>query len=163
MLIMLVAGMAITSNAQVAEIQSGIVFYFTKYVEWPASRQSGDFVISVVGDDEITSHLQTMAKAKTVGARKIVVNKVATADAAKGSHIIFLAPNKAGQFGTATQLASSQNALLVTNSKGYGKKGAGINFITKNGKPSYEINQGAISSCGLKISAKLTALGTVID
>ncbi|MFY0686637.1 MAG: YfiR family protein [Cyclobacteriaceae bacterium] len=151
------------SYGQGAEIKSGIVYYFTRYVEWPASKQSGDFVINVVGNDEITSHLQTMSKAKSLGSRQIVVREVGSVSDAKNCHILILAGDKLDQFNTAALTAENNNFLLVTDAQGYGKKGAGINFITKNGKPSYEINQTSVNKCGLKISSKLTTLGTVIE
>jgi hypothetical protein len=151
------------SFSQGAEIKSGIVYYFTRYVEWPASRQSGDFIINVVGNDDITGHLQTMSKAKSLGSRKIVVSAVNSVADAKNCHILFLASDKLSEFNSAVLTAENNNFLLVTDESGYGKKGAGINFITKNGKPSYEINQTAVSKCGLKISSKLTTLGTVIE
>ncbi len=151
------------THAQTEKIQSGIFYYFTTYIEWPPAKSTGDFVITVVGNDPIVSHLKDMAKAKRVGSRPIVVKQSSTIQAASESHIIFLGNDKLSQFSTALAVAASKNILLVTDMDGYGEKGAGINFFIKNGKPAYQINNGAIASCGLKSSSKLTSLGTEIN
>ena len=163
MLFALLVSLAMQSYGQVGKVQSGIVYYFRSYIEWPAAKQAGDFEISVLGATDLTDYLQTLAKVKTVGSRKITVKSVTSISEAKGSHILFLAENKLDQFDGAAEIAKSNNILLVTDKNGYGKKGAGINFITKDGKPSYEINQSMVNACELKVSSKLTDLGSVIN
>jgi hypothetical protein len=147
---------------QDAKIQSGIVYYFTNYVEWPASKSSGDFVIGIVGSGGVTDFLQQLARVKKVGTRKIVIKKISTVSTAKGCHIIFLTKKKSAEFDAAIVLAISTKSLLVTESEGFGEKGAGINFVTKKGKTAFEINESAINSCGLKVSSKLKALGIIL-
>lgn len=152
----------INLQAQDAKIKSGIIYYFTKYVEWPASKSSGDFIICVVGNADIKPYLDVLAKAKTVGTRKIVVKTVNSPSEAKSANIIFLPKAKNSLFGTAVSIAKQYSCLLVTETDGYGRKGTGINLVTINGKPSFEINESATSACKLKVSSKLTALGTVL-
>lgn len=148
--------------AQNAKIKSGIIYYFTKYVEWPANKSTGDFIICVLGNDDIKPYLDALASAKTVGTRKIVVKTINSVSEAKTANILFLPQSKNNQFSNAASVAKQYNCLLVTETGGYGKKGAGINLITKDGKPSFEINESATSACKLKVSSKLTALGIVI-
>lgn len=149
-------------HAQDAKIKSGIIYYFTKYVEWPAAKSSGDFIICVLGNDDIKPYLDALASAKTVGTRKIVVKTINSVSEAKNANILFLPQSKNDQFANAASIAKQYNCLLVTETDGYGRKGAGINLINKGGKPSFEINESATTACKLKVSSKLTALGTVI-
>jgi len=149
--------------AQQEKVQSGIVYYFTRYIEWPAEKSSGDFVIATLGADAMVSHLETMASAKTVGSQKIVVKNVSSVNDASDAHILILGDKNLFDLSKALGLSKARNVLVVTDESGYAKKGSGINFIVKNGKPSYEINMTSIERAGLKVSSKLTALGTVIN
>jgi len=148
--------------AQDVKIQSGIIYYFTNFVEWPSSKSSGDFIIGVIGKSDIKPYLDKLASIKKVGTRKIVIKSLSAAADAKSCHIIYLPKSMKSEFESAKGVAKAGNCLLVTEAPGMGKKGSGINFIVKNGKPSFEINESVISACGLKVSAKLKSLGTVI-
>jgi hypothetical protein len=144
---------------QEAQVQSAFIYHFTKYMEWPMTKQSGDFIIAVVGDDPIIAHLNSLAAVKKVGTQTIVVKKYASAVAVKDCHLIFLSAGHYSQMHTCIEKTKEFNALLVTAKVGYGKKGSGINFIIVGGKPKFEISEKAIKASGIKVSAKLVQLG----
>tara|TARA_B100000809_G_scaffold90822_1_gene89351 strand:- start:6133 stop:6642 length:510 start_codon:yes stop_codon:yes gene_type:complete len=154
---------SIKSIAQDAKVESGLMYYLTKYVEWPANKHSSDFIISIVGNSSIETFLESLASSKMVGTRKIVINKVNEPQEAKNSHIIFFPKKKIGNISAATGLAKSNNILIVSEGSGMVKKGAGVSFTEKNGKTGFEISPSVIKSCGLKVSSKLLDLGTVIN
>src|SRR4028119_2478204 len=54
---------------------SVFIYNFIKYIQWPSSAQSGDFVIGVLGSSGIIPELEKMASTKTVGSQKIVVRR----------------------------------------------------------------------------------------
>jgi hypothetical protein len=149
--------------AQDAKVESGLMYYLTKYVEWPANKQSGDFIISIVGNSSIETFLESLASSKMVGTRKIVINKVNAIEEAKNSHILSLPKKKTGNISAATGIAKSNNMLIVSEGSGMVKKGAGVSFTDKNGKTGFEISPSVIKSCGLKVSSKLLDLGTVVN
>jgi len=149
-------------NAQNGKYQSAFIYQFTNFIEWPANKKSGDFVIGVVGSSDVSSFLEVLAQSRTVGAQKIVVKKLNSADEASNCHIIFLSDNKSSEFDEALNKAKSSNALLITEKDGLGRKGSGINFIMKDGKLNFELNKSSMSKSGLKISSKLEALGVVV-
>ena len=57
-------------------IQASIIYRFTKYINWPANKKSGDFVIGVVGDSPLYDDLKNFMDNKTVDNQKIVVTKL---------------------------------------------------------------------------------------
>ncbi len=150
------------SYGQVEKTQAGLFYYFSKYIEWPVQKQSGDFVIAVVGNDALLPHLKEMALSKRMGSRKIVVKQLSSVAQAGDAHIMYVAGNQLSQFGMAMAVAASKNVLLVTNESGYGQKGAGINLTLNDGRPAYQINEGVLQSSGLKTSARLSSLGTSV-
>lgn len=135
------------------------MYHFTKYMEWPANKQSGDFIIAVVGNSSIYNHLVEMSKVKKVGARKIVIRKYSDVASVTNCHILFLSTSKSLQLNSAMLKAKKSHALIVTEKNGYAKRGAGISFVTVGGKPKFEVSESSIQKNGLKVSAKLVQLG----
>jgi hypothetical protein len=148
--------------AQDAKVESGLMYYLTKYIEWPASKKTGDFVIATIGSSDIDTFLKSLASSKTVGTRKIVIKKIKTPGEAKSCHILFIPKNKIREVAAFADIAKSNKILIVTEGAGMVKKGAGVSFTDKGGKTGFEINPAAIKSCGLQVSSKLLDLGTVV-
>jgi len=144
---------------QQEQVQSAFIYHFTKYMEWPESKETGDFIIAVVGNDPIVSHLNTLAATKKVGVQKIVVKKYSSASDVLNCDMIFLSSKSSSQLSICLAKAKEYNALLVTEKVGSGKKGSGINFVIIGGKPKFEINEAAIKASGIKVSTKLVQLG----
>jgi hypothetical protein len=57
------------------KFHSVFIYNFTKYIQWPATQQSGDFVIAVMGNSPVFDELSKITANKTVGTQKIVVKK----------------------------------------------------------------------------------------
>lgn len=153
---------ASSAFAQFAQVQSGLIYHFTKYIEWPTDMRSGDFIISVVGKSEITSFLNTLAASKMAGTQKIVIKEVKTIAEITKCHIVYLPSSQTKDFDDAVTKSQQLNSLLITEKDGLGKRGASINFIIDAGKPKFEINKTAIEKAKLKINEKLVALGVVV-
>ena len=128
-------------------------------MEWPAAKQSGDFVIAVVGNSDIHPHLKALAATKTVGIQKIVIKKYSSASFLENCHMIFLSSSNSNEVGTANSKAAKFNALVVTEKSGQAKKGAGMSFVTVNGKAKFEVNESSINKNGIKVSSKLIQMG----
>jgi hypothetical protein len=128
-------------------------------MEWPANKQSGDFIIGIVGDSPIESYLNAMAATKKAGTQKIVIKRFSSAAAITNCHMVYLPANKSSQLSTVIAKAKEYQALVITEKAGLGSKGAGINFVTKDGKARFEINQNSISKNNIKVSAKLVQMG----
>lgn len=150
------------SFAQFSQVQSGLIYHFTKYVEWPANMRSGNFVIAVVGKTDITKFLKALASSKMAGTQKIVVKEFKSINDITKCHIIYLPKSEYKDFSIAVTKGISFNSLLITEKSGLGKKGACINFIIDGGKPKFEVNKSAIQKAKLKINDKLVALGVVV-
>jgi hypothetical protein len=142
-----------------AKMQSAYIYHFTKYMQWPSAKQSGDFVIAVVGSSEIYEHLQNMAAIKKAGVQNIIIKKFGSVAAVSDCHMIFLSASKSYQLGSAIGKGKQFHALIVTEKNGYGKRGAGINFVIIEGKPKFEVNESSINQNGIKVSAKFVQLG----
>ena len=57
---------------------------------------------------------------------------------------------------------NTQSILVVTEEPGLALKGSDINFIIKDGKLAFELNQASVTKQGLKVSNELSRLAILI-
>lgn len=149
------------ASAQVNyKIHSLFMYKFTQYIEWPAS--SSDFVIGVVGNSPITSELEAIAATKKVDTRTIVVKKLSSSADMSGCQMVFVSENQTANLPAIAAKLQGKPVLLVSESPGAAKKGAGINFIIVDDKMKFELNKAAVEKQGLKVSGDLSKLAIVV-
>jgi hypothetical protein len=138
------------------------VYSFTRYIQWPEAYNQGDFEILVLGDSPVTEELKIMAQSKKVGERPIKVTQVSSLPEIKKCHILFLPFAQSDKLSEVIQKVNSQPVLIMTEGPGLGRLGSCINFIVKDGKLAFELNQSAFARQNLKASAELTRLAIMI-
>lgn len=144
------------------KFHSVFIYNFTKYVQWPESKKSGDFIIGVMGDSPLTPYLEAMAKTRTVGDQKLSIRKIDRANSAKKCHIVFLTESNSSLLGDLKEALNTEPTLIITEKPGLGKEGSGINFIQVNGRWKFELNESAVTSQNLKVSSELKKLAIII-
>ena len=152
-----------TARAQDEKFKALFMYNFTKYIEWPQTKQSGDFVIGVIGNSAIVGELETIAQKKTVGAQAIKVKQVSSADDVTKLHIVYVTEDKSGEAAALAGKVKGKGVVLITDKPGFAKSTSGINYIKKDGKPNFEVSPNHLSEAGVKVSAQLMALGTAVD
>lgn len=150
------------SKAQDYRIHSVFIYNFTKYIQWPSSDQTGDFVIGVLGDSPIVASLEKLASERKIGTRTMVVKKFSSVDQISNCHMLFIPERSSDNLEAALAKIGSNSTLVMTERRGLGSKGSSINFITVDGKQKFELNKSATEKAQLKVSTELTSLAIVI-
>lgn len=150
------------ATAQNYQVHSLYMYSFTKYVQWPDAYSEGDFVIGIVGSSEIKQHLQKMASLKKVGSRLIRVVEFASVDEIKKCNMLFVPNAESSNFEAIRKKMGGTATLILTEKEGLGKKGSAINFILKQNKLLFELNQSEIEEAGLHISKELVKFAILI-
>ncbi len=138
------------------------VYSFGKFIQWPEEYRTGDFEIAVLGDSPILAELEKMAQKKKMGDRTIRIIRLASLKDFKKSHVLFLPASQSAVLPESMQKIGDQSTLIVTEQAGLGAKGSDINFIVKEGKLVFEINQNSLSKHKLKAANELTRLAIII-
>jgi len=145
-------------------IQSTIIYRFTKYIDWPANKKSGDFIIGIVGDSPLYDDLKTFLNNKTVGNQKIVVSKIAaSATSYDNCHMVFVSEEESGSLKRIATLTAGAPVLIITEYNGLAHKGSCINFITLNDRLKIEINRKNVEQKNLHIASELLDLAIIIN
>jgi hypothetical protein len=144
------------------EIHSMLMFNFIKYVEWPEQTKSGDFVIAVVGSEDVYNTLATFYAKRPIKGQNVKVVGSKDVNSLNNAHVIYLASNASREFDAVLNKFNSKPTLLITDKSGLGKKGSCINFQEIDGKLKFEINQSSIEGNNLKVSSQLASMGILI-
>ncbi len=162
LVLMLAISLSTLAIAQNYKVHTVFMYSFTRYVQWPAEYNQGDFEILVLGDSPILDELKEMAKSRKAGDRTIKVTKINSPSDIKKCNMLFLSDSKAGQLDKVLNTVGTQSILLVSESNGAGMQGSDINFVIKDGKLAFELNQAAVSKKNLKVSTELTRLAILL-
>ena len=155
--------LCLTSRAQDEKFKALFMYNFTKYIEWPQSKQSGDFVIGVIGNPAIVGELNAIAQRKTVGSQAIKIKEISASDEVTKMHIVYVAENKSDDAAAIAGKVKGKGVVLITDKPGLAQSTSGINYIKKDGKQSFEVNQNHLNEFGVKVSSQLLSLGVAVN
>lgn len=137
---------------------------FTKerFIVWPEdSKGKGNFIIAIVNDSALFNELLPLYKKKPLfRKRKISLNYYPDFKQASTikSGIIYLHAKEGVSMGTAIQAVSGKSILVVGENYPYHQ--SMINFISQDGKISFEYNEDLIKNQGLTITEELSRLSS---
>ncbi len=163
LLILLMFCAALSAYAQDYKLHPVYIYSFTKYVIWPDASKTGDFEIAVLGDSPIIKELNTMASLKkTYDNRTIKIKKIESVSELGKSQVLFIPASKSKSLAEILGKVGSQSVLVITEEAGLAQKGSNINFVVKDGKLAFELNQATLAKQNLKAANELTRLAIII-
>ncbi|HXB43707.1 MAG TPA: YfiR family protein [Puia sp.] len=164
LIIFLLVGMPVIEAQQATDyaVQANIIYRFTKYIDWPESKKTGDFIIGMVGDSPLADELKTFIANKTVGNRKIVIRRFSSSADSYNCNILFINEDQSSSLKKIAVRTAGSPILLVSEAEGLATKGSCINFITVGDHLRLEINKNNIEQRRLGIASELLSLATII-
>lgn len=153
----------LNSFGQIEKFKALYIFNFLKYFEWPVNSQSGDFIIGVYGNDDIISHLETIAMKKKLGYQNIVVTVFKSVSDIKPCQLIYIPSSKSGDFQQIASKVLSPSTLVICDDVGLIKQGTAISFFDESGELKFEISKSNIEKTNLKINSNLYSMGVTVQ
>lgn len=144
------------------EIHAAMLFNFIKYVQWPNEGEAGEFVVGVIGDDNVFNTLNQWYNGKPKGSKKYVIKKLSSADESSNCQVVYVGKSKNKEFENIKNSISGKSVLTITDGNGLGQKGSCINFKVIDGKLKFELNQATVTSSNLKVSSQLSSMAILI-
>ena len=143
-------------------IHANIIYRFTKYINWPDDKKSGEFIIGVVGDTPLYDELKNFTVNKSAAGQPIVVKKFSSSAAAYNCHILFVSDEESGSVKRIAACTAGTPTLLVSETEGVIRKGSCINFVVVDDHLKLEISKVNIEKRGLEIATELLSLGIIV-
>jgi hypothetical protein len=144
------------------ELHSMMIYNFLKYIQWPGDKNSGEFIIGVLKDDDVYNTLHTWYDNKERGGKKFIIKKFNSAAEITECQLLYVGASASNQFDEVLGKLKSNATLTVSNKRGLGEKGSCINFKVMDGRLKFELNQSAMGKASLKTSSQLSAMAILL-
>lgn len=141
--------------SNVSQAQTMFIYNFSRLIQWPAGSSSGDFVIGVVGDNEIYTSLVAFVSNKKVGSQSIIVKRFDDPQSITRCHIIFVGDSKVSRLNEVISKLQGSNSLIITERKGMINSGSAIDFFMDQDKLRFVMNAGNAAKYNLIVSKSL--------
>lgn len=145
------------------EIESAMLYNFTKFVEWPGSAlgESGAPVVVGVWNDGLVPVLEAALLNKTVYGHPIVVRRLNSSAEAKSCAVLLVGAADRNEIVRIVQSVGRSPVLTVGERVQFSRLGGVIAFIRDGNRIRFEINLDAAERAGLQVSSKLLRLADV--
>lgn len=138
-------------------VKAAYLYKFGIYVEWPRTvfaSPTSALNLCIVGDDPFGSTLDEAVKNQFINGRPIEVRRLMNGVKDSGCHILYLGAADMQQAAARLEAVSGNGVLTVSNFRGIGI----INFVIKDNRVRFDIDDEAAANSGLRISSKLLSL-----
>ncbi|HEY9005734.1 YfiR family protein [Ohtaekwangia sp.] len=155
-------GTGIAQERPPHEIHAAMLYNFIKYVQWPNEGEAGEFIVGVIGDDNVFNTLKQWYDGKPKGSKKYVIKKLASPAETSDCQVVYVGKSKNRDFDSIKSSTAGKSILTITDGNGLGQKGSCINFKVVDGKLKFELNQATVNASNLKISSQLSSMAILI-
>ncbi|MBV8635608.1 MAG: YfiR family protein [Burkholderiaceae bacterium] len=144
-------------------IKAAYLYKFGNYVDWPKqvfANAASPLNLCVVGDDPFGPLLDKAVEGQQVDGRSVALRRLKTIGRDSGCHILYLGiaePQRAGQ---ALDAVRGEPILVVSDARS-GAPGM-IQFVLKDNRVRFNIDDDMAHGSGLTISSKLLALAVAV-
>ena len=150
---------AVAAQSEEYAVKAAYLSKFGIYVEWPRkafSSANSAINLCVVEDDPFGSTLDEVVRGQRIGERAIVLRRLQDVTRDSGCHILYI-----GDSQRTSQIIESlrrSGVLTVTDTRGTRGSMGIINFVLKDNRVRFDIDDAAAEKNGLVISSKLLSL-----
>ena len=150
-------------KAQDEKFKALFMYNFTKYLEWPDSKQKGDFIIGVYGNSPIITELNIIAGKRKIKEQTLVIKKIFNTNELTQCNIVYIPENHSNEAGKIAGICQNKGIVIITDKAGYAKLYSGLNYVKINGKLNFEINRKHLEDEGIVVNAALLSLGIIVE
>lgn len=105
-----------------------------------------------------THNIKSIIRILRIYYKPILLKKWSSTNEIGTCNILFIPNSERKNIDAVLSKMAGKPTLIITESLGYAKKGAGINFVIRDNKVNFEINKNSIAKAGLKIKEGLEKL-----
>ncbi|MBI3881774.1 MAG: YfiR family protein [Verrucomicrobia bacterium] len=163
MTLLLAVGNGRAQNSQPSEyqIKAAFLFNFVKFTEWPPKAfadATAPIVIGILGDNPFGDDLKQTIGDKTLNNRPLVIKEFRSLTEAVNCQVLFVSSSEQNRLTEILKSLQGSSVLTVGEMDHFTETGGMINFVTREKKIRFQINNTEASKAGLKISSKLLSL-----
>lgn len=143
------------------EVKAALMVLIARHITWPEKtfeKKDSPIKIGLLGKDRFGDHFDKL-KGKSVDSHKIEVRRDVDPEKLKDCQLVVVSDSEDERLEEVLEAFRGRPTLMLGDSKGFGKRGVGVNFFEQevDGKKtiSWELNTEALKKAGLTPSGKL--------
>jgi hypothetical protein len=158
---------AAAQQLEMPEYQAKALFlyHFAQLCEWPASAfatPDSPILIGVLGEDPFGRFLEDAVKGKSIGGRKLVIERSRRLEDVEDCHLVFVSASEKERVPRIVAALGRKPALTVSDIDGFAERGGVIRLFQQDDQPRFAINPVAAERAGLTLSSRLLRLATIV-
>jgi len=141
-------------------VKATYLYKFAGYVDWPATAfasANSPVNVCIAGDDPFGPTLDTAVRGQRIADRQVVVRRLKSIERDSGCQILFVGGAEPQRAQVLAAVRGS-NVLTVTDSPEPGGAVGIINFVIRDNRVRFNIDEEGAAQSGLNISSKLLKL-----
>lgn len=150
------------------KLKAALIYKLTRFVEWPkvsdntSKQQQNHFGLCILGRDDFGTALDTL-NGRKVGTAVIFVQRFKQSGSInKYCQLVFISDSKQAFLTSIINSIRQYPILTIGDSPDFAKKGGMIQLIHGDKRIGFNINLQRAKASGLKISAPLLELSTIV-
>ena len=142
-------------------VKAAYLYRFSFFVEWPDSAFKSDespLVLGVLGGNSFKAALDRMLKGKKMKGRSVKTRQFADPRDLDYCHILYVGDEDRTMIEQTLNQVRGESTLVVGDGKDFLAHGGVIQFVERNERIRFRIDNAAARRSGLRISSKLLQL-----
>ncbi len=145
-------------------VKAAFIYHFATFVVWPDANQiNRDFVIAVLGDDDVARELEAYLPGHSLQGRPMRARRIASVDDVGDDNILFIGSGRERDLENYLDTVADRPILLVTDAPDALSKGSMINFHIVDDRVRFEIALRTAERAGLTLSSRLLSAAMFVD
>lgn len=140
------------------QVKAALLYNFAKYVEWPAHAfvaPASPLVIGIAGEDPFGEELEKIVGGKTIGARAIVVKRLAKENPPVHCQVLFVGYSEKKRRKEILEKVQGLPVLTVGEGEEFLVQGGVIAFVRRENKVRFQVDLKTARKGQLTISSRV--------
>lgn len=144
------------------QLKLAFIVNFARFISWPESSPADDTLkLCVFGDNPFGSALLGV-EGKKVGGNRLKTMVIGSLAAAGECHVLFVPENLAEEFFRQSGDGLSGTTVAVGDDQGFVERGGGIEFVARDGRLGFVINNSLLKEKGIQVGSSLLSLAATV-
>lgn len=142
-------------------VKAAFLYKFGSFVEWPATAfasPTSPFQLCIAGEDPFGPTLDRAVNGQRIAQRPVEVRRLKIVKPDSGCHIVYLATSEAQRLPQIVEALRGSSVLTVSDGRSPGVATGIINFVIKDDRVRFDIDDEAAAQNRLAISSKLLSV-----
>jgi hypothetical protein len=146
------------------QVKAGFLFNFARYVDWPTSTNAAaeEFVIGIIDDGTVFPVMAAALNGKSTHDRTVEIRRLKLNDDIARCQMLFVTRSEEKDLDAILKRVGGAPVLTVGEAPHFAERGGCLNFVPHGENIRFEVNLEAAERAGLKISAKIAAMATIV-